>query len=309
MIIRQSNRLEVANAGLNGVFIVFDIATKRTFNLRGAVGDYNHVDCQAETERDWRIIEEITGGNPRDRRWLERQVLVTARNGDIFACALFTVPHEPVLYKNAYNPGPGKNAHFCLHLRTSLAERPAGINNQYQRGHNACLAAERYSSTTIVAIHPQILTLPTAVDYTVEVISGPVNIRTSPDARTGKTDNLTGKQVRNPRRLKIDREQVGPDGNSHGLWGRIADDPEFTGRWICLRLTSIVAIAPVVELPPPLPALLKGDTHLVAPNDTLIRIGVKYAVPWQDIAYANGIHEPYTIVIGTTLRIPDTVPV
>ena len=44
--------------------------------------------------------------------------------------------------------------------------------------------------------------------------------------------------------------------------------------------------------------------HIVQPEETLYRIGLKYGVPWQDIARANGIANPNQIFVGQKLVIP-----
>jgi len=97
------------------------------------------------------------------------------------------------------------------------------------------------------------ITLPgTPVDVrTVEVTGSVVNIRTG-----AGTDTSTVGEVRPPRRLQIDMEMMGQDGNSASIWGRIANDsanfPDLTGRWIALRLTRIVnapAPTPTQETP------------------------------------------------------------
>jgi len=44
--------------------------------------------------------------------------------------------------------------------------------------------------------------------------------------------------------------------------------------------------------------------HIVQPGENLFRIGLKYGVPWQDIARANGIVNPRQIVVGQRLVIP-----
>jgi len=257
------------------------------------------MDYQPATIRDNDIINEITNNRPKDPGWIVRQVHGIANNGDIFAFGLFTFWHPPTLYNStlAYRPqNTGANDdHSCLHMYTSLFERPGGPNNQYRRGHDACIAAE--------GINPPPYPGPTPVDYIVEVTKGPVNIRSTPDARTGLTSNIVG-QARNPRRLQINGETRGADGNSVTLFGRITNDKEFNGRYIALRLTNEVAKAPVVTPPPPPPPLQTGKTYTVVTGDTLFRIGIKTGIKWQDIAAANGIHEPWTIWAGMRLRLP-----
>jgi len=287
-----------AAGGIGGVISILDIATGRKFNVRCALGSYWHIDYQAETKADWDVICEITKGNPRDARWPARSVVVPARNGTLFGFGMFTYNHEPLLYKAAYNPGPGTNAHCCLHPFFALGERPGGPNDQYQRGNKAAIAAE--SASSVQASTP--VQTVTTVNYLVELISGPVNIRFG----AGTTTTIAKVGIRSPKCFRVDREQQGPDSGAPGgfsLWGRIAEDKELTGRWIALRLTQRVADKPVVPLPPPPATLLTGNTYIVEPGDTLFRIGNKVGKPWQDIASVNGLREPYTIMPGLVLRI------
>jgi peptidoglycan DL-endopeptidase CwlS len=44
--------------------------------------------------------------------------------------------------------------------------------------------------------------------------------------------------------------------------------------------------------------------YTVLPGDSLVIIGLKFGVPWQSIADANGIQAPYTIYPGQSLVIP-----
>jgi LysM repeat protein len=45
-------------------------------------------------------------------------------------------------------------------------------------------------------------------------------------------------------------------------------------------------------------------THTVRAGETLFRISLRYGVPWQVIAEANGLESPYVIYVGQTLIIP-----
>jgi len=45
-------------------------------------------------------------------------------------------------------------------------------------------------------------------------------------------------------------------------------------------------------------------THVVQPGETLFRIGLKYGIPWQEIAQANGITDPAKVYTGQRLVIP-----
>ena len=298
--VQRSTRKALEAAGsINGVIQILDVATGRKFNVRCALGSYWHIDYQPETKADWDVICEITKGNPRDSRWPARSVVAPARNGTMFGFGLFTYNHEPLLYKAAYNPGPGNNAHCCLHPFFALGERPGGPNDQYQRGNKAAIAAESAASAQTST---PVQTL-TTVNYLVEVISGPVNIRSG----AGTNTTIVKEGIRSPKCFRIDREQQGPDSGAPGgysLFGRIAEDKDLAGRWIALRLTQRVAEKTIVPLPPPPASLSTGKTYTVVAGDTLYRIGINVGRPWQDIAAVNGIREPYTILPGLLLRIP-----
>lgn len=45
-------------------------------------------------------------------------------------------------------------------------------------------------------------------------------------------------------------------------------------------------------------------TYTVVSGDTLYKIGLRFGVPWQDIAQANDIQSPYLIYVGDVLVIP-----
>jgi LysM repeat protein len=45
-------------------------------------------------------------------------------------------------------------------------------------------------------------------------------------------------------------------------------------------------------------------THVVQPGENLYRIGLRYGLPWQSIAEANGITDPTQVYVGQQLTIP-----
>ena len=45
-------------------------------------------------------------------------------------------------------------------------------------------------------------------------------------------------------------------------------------------------------------------THIVAPGENLYRISLQYGLAWTEVAAANGITDPNSIVVGQTLIIP-----
>jgi nucleoid-associated protein YgaU len=52
------------------------------------------------------------------------------------------------------------------------------------------------------------------------------------------------------------------------------------------------------------------NAYIVLAGDTLSKIAVRFGNQWtwQDLARANGLHDPFTIFIGQTLILPsDTV--
>lgn len=74
--------------------------------------------------------------------------------------------------------------------------------------------------------------------------------------------------------------------------------------------TPVATASPIVTLPPtatPGPTDIPpgGGTHTVQPGDSLSIIGLRFGIPWQLIAEANGIVGPdYVIIPGQVLTIP-----
>lgn len=56
---------------------------------------------------------------------------------------------------------------------------------------------------------------------------------------------------------------------------------------------------------PPTVQPTAGGTHVVQPGESLSTIGELYGIPWQSIAEANGITEPFIIQVGQELIIPE----
>lgn len=52
------------------------------------------------------------------------------------------------------------------------------------------------------------------------------------------------------------------------------------------------------------PADFPPGSYTVQSGDSLSRIGVRFGVPWRDIARINGIGSPYTIRVGQILKVP-----
>jgi LysM repeat protein len=67
-----------------------------------------------------------------------------------------------------------------------------------------------------------------------------------------------------------------------------------------------VAIAPVTESVSVEPSTVpsEGLDYEIRAGDTLLAIGLRYGLEWQDIAVANGIGEFETLQIGRMLRLP-----
>jgi LysM repeat protein len=56
--------------------------------------------------------------------------------------------------------------------------------------------------------------------------------------------------------------------------------------------------------PHPEPASGEGDYHVVAPGETLFRIGVAYGIDYRELASANHIDDPAFIEVGQRIFIP-----
>lgn len=89
-------------------------------------------------------------------------------------------------------------------------------------------------------------------------------------------------------------------GQQYGIpWQDIARASGITSPYrivVGQKLTIPRGGAPVVPI--------GGRVHIVQRGENLFRIGLKYGVPWQDIAQANGIVNPNRLVAGQKLVIP-----
>lgn len=61
---------------------------------------------------------------------------------------------------------------------------------------------------------------------------------------------------------------------------------------------------PLVAPEPPPPTAATTTEYVVQPGDTLAKLGRTFGIPWQDIASANGILDPWVIHIEQVLQIP-----
>jgi LysM repeat protein len=64
--------------------------------------------------------------------------------------------------------------------------------------------------------------------------------------------------------------------------------------------------APSAKAEPRAPEIVpgQGGEYTVRPGDTLLAIGLRYGVEWQDIAHANGMGEKDVLRVGKVLKIP-----
>ena len=83
-----------------------------------------------------------------------------------------------------------------------------------------------------------------------------------------------------------------------GVWWRLIS--ERFGPGFAHSAFIEVLPEPVVDIPPP------EITYTCERNDTLILIGLRFGVPFMEIAGLNGIVDPFTIEIGQVLRVPLT---
>ncbi len=74
-----------------------------------------------------------------------------------------------------------------------------------------------------------------------------------------------------------------------------------------LRASFVVALLLIASMAiavAPRSAIAAQTNYIVQPGDYLVLIGLKFGVPWQSIAQANGIAAPYLIFPGESLAIP-----
>ena len=171
--VRRSTMSALREARLNGNATLIMLPSMTRINIRCAAGFYHHVDYQCHTKADWdALVRRIANNNPRNPSWpaypaiLEFTVNNTTHR---FAVAVFTFNHSIRVASNAYDivspivtraterdsngrwvPGH----HMCFHTYDSARLRPGGANNQFNRGHQTVLEAERLAnSTTAQRVH------------------------------------------------------------------------------------------------------------------------------------------------------------
>ena len=71
-------------------------------------------------------------------------------------------------------------------------------------------------------------------------------------------------------------------------------------RWVVLLAFALAAVSSCASTQPAEPIV-----HVVRAGENLYRIGLRYGVPAEVIARANGIRDVTALSIGTRLRIPD----
>jgi LysM repeat protein len=76
-------------------------------------------------------------------------------------------------------------------------------------------------------------------------------------------------------------------------------------------VNAVVAVVPPQEAPPPPSVRIEqvvvppeGLDYTVKGGDTLLAIGLRYGLPWERIAEANGLNERSLLQIGQLVRIP-----
>jgi lipoprotein NlpD len=74
----------------------------------------------------------------------------------------------------------------------------------------------------------------------------------------------------------------------------------ISGQKLTIPRPGSASAAPAPAPAPP----ASGRTHVVQQGENLFRIGLKYGVPWQEIAQANGITDPTQVKVGQRLVIP-----
>lgn len=64
--------------------------------------------------------------------------------------------------------------------------------------------------------------------------------------------------------------------------------------------------APAARAAAPSSVPVGGMDYTIQPGDTLLGIGVRYGIDWQQIASANGLSETSLLQIGQSVRLPDS---
>jgi hypothetical protein len=314
MLITMATNQEVGRLIGNGASIrrCRSLLNNIEFNLSFGGPRSDHYDVTPTTPDDMQAMLRANNGL---QNWIALPVAIQVGDRWI-AAGLNTLMHGsrigggnpgPQFPSLSNNPPPAgqrwpQGGHVCLYFQNSSGGAGDGTNRHARaeanqragtpnvRGRQARAACHEASFRSVETPPAPQATL-TEVNYEVEIIRGPINIRPGP----GTNQNPPAGTASNPATFRIDAEQEGPDNSipaGRTMWGRVAEG-QHRGRWLALRLTNRLA-----EAPPTL------ETVRVQAGDTLFRIGQRTNRRWQDIACLNDIPAPYIIRIGQELFLP-----
>lgn len=99
-----------------------------------------------------------------------------------------------------------------------------------------------------------------------------------------------------------DEMGVGAGQVSNGYWIFVTDFANTDGKDTSIAVAPSQASATLAAAPETIPS--EGSDYSVRAGDTLLAIGLRFGMEWQDIALANNIGESDVLQIGRKLRLP-----
>jgi hypothetical protein len=85
------------------------------------------------------------------------------------------------------------------------------------------------------------------------------------------------------------------------------DNKKRSLRLVGVGISLVIVLAFLIGAAPQIPAAAQTCKykHTVQPGETITYIADLYSTSWEDIADANNMQPPYTIIVGTVLCIPE----
>jgi len=144
--------------------------------------------------------------------------------------------------------------------------------------------------------NPALMGIPISYQVVTGASGSPVPTRAAPASRGGRPAPAATYVVQPGDTLDGIASQVGIAASSLAAWNNLTDPDQITlGQVLRLAAPAAPAAKPA---PPP------SGTYVVQSGDTLSSIAVQFGLTTDQLASANGLSDPNSIVIGQKLSVP-----